>query len=795
MWSETGMFNRPEPEDIDATLSRLGFNPLSVIVSPSGELLAEGGGMVELQVTVTNRGNVGALIDVVIDPTSQPLRDWCAQPRQRLALSPQQSYEVIFTLHVPEQTLPGTYGYLLVVDAPEHYPEASPVQQQGHVLVQLPAQQTTPVRDPTFLVIPATDPGHPLVLTGGITAGVRVRVQNRSPRVDRFQMECEDIAADWFLVVYPEGIFTLGQVQTEPCLELNPGAEGEIELRLQAPVTALAGQYSATVRVRSTNDPGLALIEAVYLEVAPQYAVQVDWQTLRGRVRRQMGLYEISLHNQGNSPRSIGFTARTDREQPWGEFTFDPPLVALVPTQADRVSLAVQPKKGRPWWGKGAELEFAVLLQDNNDLPLEPERLAGVLIWEARPWWQLALLIALAVLGLAGLAFLLWWWLLRPPVPPRILAFTTDAASYQIANRDVVRLNWQISQPRQLTSLQIQGVSPGGEVVSQRRTYGMQGGIPRELANFCTLQRQELTCRFVPTDARAAGTYIFELVGVTRRGRELPLIRTAPVVMAPVPPKPEVVAVIQSFAPTQTLVAENLDTPTTINLNWRISQPQQAQQIRLQTLTPEGLAVNPPQTFAPDQAPKDFCRSQAQNLTCTNLPVTVPQAGLYLFELTVLQKGKPPQTQKTDLVKVNPAPTRIVDFSVNGTPAQPKYVFALKPQETVNVNLAWQVIGSPNVRVELQPTPGSVGTIGGLSYPLTAQTGSQVLTLTATNPLGEQVSRSLILEVVALPPDPRPSPDPAAAKQGRPPGTLPGETVPIGPPPKPQPHEEPPRLK
>lgn len=794
MWSETGMFSQSEPENIDTTLSRLGFSPLSVIVSPSGELLASGGDTVELQVTVTNRGNVGALIDVVIDPTSQPLRDWCPQPRQRLALSPQQSYEVIFPLHIPEQTLPGTYGYLLVVDAPEHYPEAAPVQQQGHVLVQLPAQQTTPVRDPTFLVIPATDPLHPVVLAGGGTASVRVRVQNRSPRVDRFQMECEDIAADWFQVVYPEGLLTLGQVRTEPCLELNPGADGEIELRLQAPVTALAGQYSATLRVRSTNDPGLALIEALYLEVAPQYGVQVDWQTLRGRVRRQTGLYEITLHNRGNSPREIGFTVRTDREQPWGVFTFDPPQVALVPTQTERVALAVQPKQGRPWWGQGAELEFVVLLQDPQGLPLEPERLEGVLVWEARPWWQLALLVALGVLGLAGLAFLIWWWLFRPPVPPRILAFTTDAASYQVANRDVVRLNWQISQPRQLASLQIQGISPGGGVVSQRRTYAVQAGIPRELANFCTLQRQELTCRFVPTDARAAGTYIFELVGVTRRGRELPPVRTAPVVMAPVPARPPVVATIQGFRPTQTQIAENLETPTTIDLNWQISQPQQAQQIRLQTLTPEGLAVNPPQTFTPEQAPNPFCRTERQTLTCTNLPVTVPQAGLYRFELTVVQKGQPPQVEKTDLVQVSPAPTRIVDFSVNGAPAQPKYVFTLKPQETVNVNLAWQVTGSPNVRVELQPTPGTVGTVGGLSYPLTAQTGTQVLTLTATNPLGEQVSRSLILEVVPLPSDPRPDP-----KQARPPGTLPGtlpgETVPVGPPPKPQPHEEPPRLK
>ena len=48
---------------------------------------------------------------------------WCDRPLQQVALSVGESSEVVFQFAIPLTAIPDTYDYLLIVDAPKHYPQ------------------------------------------------------------------------------------------------------------------------------------------------------------------------------------------------------------------------------------------------------------------------------------------------------------------------------------------------------------------------------------------------------------------------------------------------------------------------------------------------------------------------------------------------------------------------------------------------------------------------------------------------------------------------------------------------
>jgi len=141
-------------------------SPLALILNPPGPQQSTPGNTVELFVTVSNQGTQSAVIDVFIDETSRDLRQWCDAPRQRIALDPQQSTELAFRFQIPVQAFPGTYEYVLVVDAPQHYPEDTPIQRPRQ-LTLLPAVGGQRLQDPTFDLKPRTSALAPLVLKKG----------------------------------------------------------------------------------------------------------------------------------------------------------------------------------------------------------------------------------------------------------------------------------------------------------------------------------------------------------------------------------------------------------------------------------------------------------------------------------------------------------------------------------------------------------------------------------------------------------------------------------------------------
>jgi len=514
-------------------------SPLAVIRNPSSEQRVVAGEEFFLSVTIKNQGQWSALVDVFLEEGAEPY-EWCLDPCDRLALeNPPQltlgsintfdvaetasgtSGEVLFHFRVPVTATAQVYTYTLVVDARDHYPEVTPLYYQQSVRVLPPVRQVQKAKDPTFTVLPVTTSARP----GQVPLEVQVTVHNISNRVDRFRLTCPDLAEDWYTVRYPEALETPGVVLETSSLALNPGAKGDIFLLLHPPRLTPAGIYSPTLRLQSVNNPDLALLDLVYLEVPPNYDLSLELRTLKGSIRQGPGEYEVALVNRGNTNRDLRLLAIGGEDSPLCDYQLWQEEVRLAPYQVEVVPLSVQPLKWwqRPWFGKSKAIHFFVEPADAAALPIAPPRLPGVLLWKPRPWWQAlsGLLGLLLLLGLLG--FLIWKFFPRSPAPPRILTFEAADTTYREATGEAIRLNWQIRNPRALQELRLTSSAEQNTTAMRPIVYDLRQGIPEALKPFCgAALRPVLICQGVPTAARKAGTYAFELAIVPRNSEGEP---------------------------------------------------------------------------------------------------------------------------------------------------------------------------------------------------------------------------------------------------------------------------------
>ena len=740
-------------------------NPLAIIPNPSGDHAVVAGEKFELYVTVSNKGYQSALIDVFIDESSQTLRQWCISPAERLALDSRTSGEVVFEFEVPIQTLPGTYNYILVVDAPEHYPEDTPIRHSQRLQVLPPVEVAVRVSDATFSLDPTTSSRSPVVLQPGEILPIMVMVHNRSDRVDRFRLTCPDLAENWFSVKYPEGLDEPGLVVATEGLDLNPGDRGEVVLLLTPPLNALAGSYFPTVRLYSANDPDLVLLDIVYLQILPLYLLTVELVIRRGRVRREAGVYDLKLTNAGNTIREVSIQAIRFDEEELCTYTLEPAQVRILPGTSTLVDLRIKPDKWwrRPFYGGGELINFRVELADTQQLPLPDYLPQGTLLWEPRPWWLLFLLILAGVLTLAAIALLIWWIFFKPPDPPKILEFTSEDTFYQEADNDFVRLNWQIRNPNQIKKLSITGQSPDGSASVQPLVYDLSRGLPNELKEFCSW-RAVLTCRNVRTDARKAGDYVFDLKVFSKNSKDVPadVLKTNTIKIQPVG-VPKIIefdsaqplyeegkinsTLIKNTATGKTLLLKS----DSILLNWKVNNPNQIKTLNLIGRTQEGAVSSPLKSFdfsqgIPQQL-EGYCTLE-DTLTCKNVPTAVRQAGEYTFEMAIVPKkgqGEPADVKKTNSIKVKSQPPQIVEFKLNGKEAMPKYVIPLS-KKSIFLPLSWKVAGGSDIKVELLPAPGTVPSAGLTYYPISQKPGSETITLQVKNASGEQISRSVTIE-------------------------------------------------
>ncbi|MEE3717007.1 hypothetical protein V2H45_09645 [Tumidithrix elongata RA019] len=675
--------------------------PLSTIINPSGEIVVTPGSEFELCVTITNQGNQSAIIDVYLDEVSGLLRQWCGSPFERLALSYGQSSEVVFLIQIPPEATPNTYNYLLIIDAPQHYPEDTPIQHLGRVTVTASVQEVVKINDPTFRLLPRTSSDAPHPLQPNEPFQVTVTVLNRSDRVDRFRVSCPELDTKWLTIHYPEGLPSLGIINAADGLQLNPGDRGDIRLTIKPPIDTWAGVYAPTIRLHSSNSPELMLLDVIYIEVLPTYQIDVELLTLLGRVKRQPALYDVRLHNRSNLIREVTFQARSTDQVDLCTYVFAPESVKILPKGGVRVSLQVQPtQKCKPRFFVDRYLPFMVELEDKEGFPLLNNRYPGNLIMESRPWWQFLLLL-LSILGTIGfIVFLIWWFFFRPPASPQVVEFASEANSYREVEGEAVRLRWRITNPNRLQEVAIAGMSPDGKIISAPVTYNFSQGIPAELKKNCTIE-QVLICQNVPTDAHKAGSYVFELKLVPKDAKGVPVatLKTSTVLIEPIPsPK------IAEFTSTRPLYAE-LKPPTKgtssnpnanpntakesststvtstsstssqntttslpnsvvlipndpkadpknpplpnglIQLNWKIDNFRQLKGVTIVGRSPEGEVNSPPVTYDFSRGiPKNLqllCKVAQDQLVCQSVPTDALKPGSYVFELTTISRQIP----------------------------------------------------------------------------------------------------------------------------------------------------------
>ncbi len=735
--------------------------PLGVILNPSGEIAVVAGETCTLSVTIANEGNQSAIIDLsIIEETTEAVQQWCISPHTSLGLEPQQSREVIFKFQIPYEARPGLYAYTLKVDSPRQYRDSLPISYPGKIRVSPPVEQTRAAKDPIVTIQPSSQSDAPIIVQGGELIPLQAIVQNRSDQVDRFYLTCSDLDPDWFKVIYPEKVIEAGIITSTDGLELNPQQIGEIHLNITVPVNTLAGLYSPTITLFSANrGEKMDLLALIHIQVEPVYQLDVNFITQVGTVSDDLGRFKIHFQNLGNTSREVNLKIIDGDGEHLCKYILEREQVKLLPYKKTVVDLQVEPP---PAWRRpfsGRVFNFVVEIEDNFDLPLNVSQFPGTLFWQPRPWWHLYLLILTVLAFLAGSIGLGWWLLTRPQPQPKIVKFTPQSTLYQAINNEVIRLNWEITEPQQIATIELKGLSPDGQVISQPITYDFSEGIPKILSDFCS-QGDTLLCVNVPTDAFKAGDYRFQ-IAITSKGQPsqpLPPLNTDLISILPIPEP-----TLESFTAGNPSYEEGVSGG--VKLNWKINNFQQLKELRLSVYsTNPQQKVNgnifayvfPPPNSIPTQL-QSYCQVNQAQLMCYDVPTPVNQTGKYIFQITLISQYIPPHsliTQQTEPIEIKPRPipVEIVQFDLDGQPTPPTYRVNLEQQSSLT--LAWTVKGDKTLQVELLPAPGNVPPSGQLVYELSAEPKTETITLQAIDKSGQKQSRSVIVETFLPPPSP-----------------------------------------
>jgi len=708
--------------------------PLKVILNPPTHLEGFPGESITLHISLINQGEQGALIDVFIDPVAQ-IMPWCPSPRKRVALDPHQACEVSLLFEIPLNALPGSYAYTVVVDAPEHYPEDTPIHYPGYIEVLVKENATRRSPEVTFLLSPATSPSQPLVVQPHQHQTLSVTVNNHSNRVDRYRLHCLDLDRSWFTIQYPRNeLSDLGLVSSTDGLELNPGGQGKIIIEFHYPADMPAGLYSPTLQLISDNAQEQVFLDLVYLEVKPQLHLNVELETILGKVSHSPGQYRLKLTNHGNSIRELAVSASSRDETVSCEYICRPSSVNLLIGETAIINLTIRPQQKwrRPFFGY-LELPFQVNLQDIQALPTPENLPMGLLVWKARPWWQFLLWLLAGVGALSGLGFLIWFVFFKPSPPPILAEFKTDSVSYTEGGR--VRLNWTIANLERLEQVVVS--STKDRIASSPQVYDFRQGLPTELTRYCQIRDRNLTCTNVDTGARLAGDYTFQLQ-IEAKSIENPLQQSLNVVIQP-KPLPQVANIRARQS--------QLEKGEPLALSWNIENFSQLGQLQVVGQLKEGqptlLKTYDFQKQIPPELTKQ-CKTLNETLSCSNVDVGLPaKPGNYAISLQTVSNGSQKQSplSKAIPVQIKATPLQIVDFTIDNQSSEVNPSIFLKVGQVVTLN--WQVQGD-GAKVRLEPL-GDVPSRGSRTLKATASL-SQII-LTAETEQGQSVKRAFLIQV------------------------------------------------
>ena len=749
--------------------TQLGKNVI-VIVNASGSEILTPGETFEISVTVTNRGLNSAVFDIFIDDLPRDMLTWWKAPRESLALGSGESGEAVFACHVPTTAQPNAYDYAITIDAPKHYPEETPLRYLQRLQILPAVQDISQSSDPTFAIQPVTQPQKPILIQPGGGIPVQILVQNRGDRVDRFRLSCPDLPPNWVQVTYPQSESGVGIVLIPDSLRLNPGAQGVIVVLISIPTDAIAASFVATLRLHSANCPDLFMSDWIYLQILANHLLQAELRTVINKVKNKQGLFQVRFTNLGNAPRELKLAVVNLEADAICTYRLDQTEIKLAPKATIGVDLTAKPRIWwqRPFFGAPKVLNFAVELEDQQQLPLPIDRLTNVMIWEPRPWWQFLPLLLLILGGIASLGYGLWWAFIRVPEPPKILNFEPESNQYQALTDDAVRLMWRVSDPDRIETLTIQGMGSDGKPMTLPMVYDIRNGLPDTLKKTC-VWNTELICQNIRTTALKPGDYVFLLTTTAKRGRgaandtkKTSLVKIEPIPKPqilgftstqPIYQEPSIATVVSNATPTPTQSSSPAPAPTAeITLNWTIAHPRQIQEIHLIAKAPDGKVLSPLKKFALSQGLpaelKPFC-IVAEQLVCQKVPTGDRKPGQYVYEIAAIGRGEGSiALQKSDIIQLLPKPARILNLTLNGQPATlPKYLVPITPNKLVSsLILAWDIDASEGSKVELLPSPGNIPLKGSLPFPLNPTPGALTLTLQVTPPGGTPIARTIIIE-------------------------------------------------
>lgn len=744
------------------------FNsPLKAIINPPGIQSGMPGDTLEIHAVVMNQGDQSAIIDVFLDEAFRIFYQSPVMPRERVALAAGQSTEVSFRFEIPLDLLPGTYDYTLVIDAPEHYPQDTPIAHPRQIKVLVKEQTIVREHDPNFSLTPTSNPGNPLIFQPNQPLQIAISVDNRSRRVDSFRLTCPDLEENWYTIGYLQpGLAGQGLVTAGSGLELNPSNVGQIAVTVHPPTDALAGSYILTLRLHSENSPNLVLLDLIYIQIPPDYRLNIELNTILGQIKRSFGQYEIKLANLGNTPRQVAFSAKTQAEDELCTYEFTPASVKLFPSKSTVVNLAVKPMQ---WWrrplvGNGLLVNFQVELQDQQQLPLTPASIQSTLVWKARPWWQFlfSLLIGLGLLGGLGLII----WKILHPGSVKLVEFKLN--EQQIDEGGWGLLSWKIDDVKDVKKIIL--TTTGSS--QQKREYDLAELIAQDNTRepLCIEDNKSLICKNFKTEAKLPGEYKFQLKIFDKNDNEIDKKTTEALTIVP-KPEPEVIG-FKLTTPGKLKYAQG----EAIAIDWTIKNLQKLAGVQAISKAEDGSIPFDQTILEPKLTQGGSCRlnQEKQQMNCTNFPIKILQPGKYELQIKPISKSdpksKPDTSPATPLpqikVEVLPKSLRIVEFTINGSNEASRIVKEGEP-----LTIKWQVEGDEKAQIELIPG-GTVPRSG--SQQLQSIQGISQISLTATDNYGHKQSKIFSIKVEAAG-TPNSSPTTPNPVPGTPPVKIPGD--------------------
>ncbi len=167
-------------------------------------------------------------------------------------------------------------------------------------------------------------------------------VRNRASVVDQYALAVEGLEPAWWEI-------------TPPTVSLFPGEQATVTLAVHLPPGAVAGNYAATLRAVSADDPARIATAPFSLSVvaAGGLGLSLEPKASAGRV----GKHLVTLSNRSNAELRLEL-AGVDAEEAL-RFAFVPPNLTVAPFSEATAELEVRPLTA-PVWGTSRTRAFSV---------------------------------------------------------------------------------------------------------------------------------------------------------------------------------------------------------------------------------------------------------------------------------------------------------------------------------------------------------------------------------------------------------------------------------------------------